>query len=1219
MEEAESFKTAGNKHFQKNELNQAISNYTSALDILNKQQKSSDDDHKLLQTTCLSNRAMCHLKLCSTTKMALSASTLHEKKKEHLDICIKDCTSALTILDSIKSSTAGTKLRMKLLYRRAKATSILPSSSSSPQQQKQQDDEEINKNLNSAARDLLDILSLEPNNKEAASLLQSIKIKHGMMKDSNDSASPLSKALNGLHDLLVQLKPSKEEDDYKKKKNDTSEDLKKKEEMMLHHLKVVLGVLNSDTVSSSMELGRKRNGINTLFSVAKSLKGLYFSRCRTRALQALSIACSNSMFIERFMTKSVLNPDDLVEMMKMELVQGDSDDGEEEGDVDVAVACIGLMLRLVMHMNDDEDDEDIKENKDETMVNGTTICRMCQIALSTTISTTDVRAQRAALDLLSAWVTSDKDSIVSAAEEASGMDQRKKKKKQPTEEDVRQMKPREFAAYNKRRYEIIKRNNRRTKESVEQFLKYTEKKGGGSTRCGGLSALLKCATSTQDYRLRREVGVMVGRLISTLATCGGGSMDGVSKEEEEEAEYEIKLLVKNILGCTKTIVRKKDEKKEEKEDGLTIEEIFDEDEEDKVEPEEEQEEEATLSITNKLQIQMRKGQLTSSLLLGKSSIGVWALKEGWSDGDAITEISALIRSQNNIAMSIASELVSAAASTEHARPFISPLVGNGIGSGSPLEALLESDIGDVRSGAASAMAKLGLANKELSNDEGEVMGLLQVAVELLNENDDEVMGDKDANKKAKQFLEKNKKKNSSTTTTSTTVERGIELLSYLASKTQVKEELTHGFRSSSILKAPKATSSQTALERLVELSCTSSPSLAASYGLATIFSLLAVSAETLRKEAFEGKEITAEQYDELQNLGKTEEEKEFESKTKSVMEDSLDAVNERIRKMASCNVPRAMVKLMENGGGSVSGGGGTTSEHTMEQLVMAMNRMALEESVRGTMVQQGCLSALLKVEEKEKPTDSDKKTLRNARHCIAKMLITTNPSLLTIAQRMGSIRPLIQLVRDDKVNDLQQFEALLSLTNLASADEETKGRIVAEKGIATLSYAMYSDHEMVRCAATEAMVNMVSHPTVLEEHFSDSEKLKVWLAFALDYEENFECARAASGGLAMASRDPKVAEVLSTMKKLGEMVKTLLECGNLELMHRMLVIILNMMDHGKQCKEKMISCGALAFCAAYADSYHDGSMADNLEFSAADRGALKVTVDLAKEIVKLYN
>eukprot|EP00957_Ditylum_brightwellii_P128893 9831971-Ditylum_brightwellii.AAC.1 len=82
------------------------------------------------------------------------------------------------------------------------------------------------------------------------------------------------------------------------------------------------------------------------------------------------------------------------------------------------------------------------------------------------------------------------------------------------------------------------------------------------------------------------------------------------------------------------------------------------------------------------------------------------------------------------------------------------------------------------------------------------------------------------------------------------------------------------------------------------------------------------------------------------------------------MEDSLDAVNERIRKMASCNVPRAMVKLMENGGGSVSGGGGTTSEHTMEQLVMAMNRMALEESVRGTMVQQGCLSALLKVEEK---------------------------------------------------------------------------------------------------------------------------------------------------------------------------------------------------------------------------------------------------------------
>ena len=104
-----------------------------------------------------------------------------------------------------------------------------------------------------------------------------------------------------------------------------------------------------------------------------------------------------------------------------------------------------------------------------------------------------------------------------------------------------------------------------------------------------------------------------------------------------------------------------------------------------------------------------------------------------------------------------------------------------------------------------------------------------------------------------------------------------------------------------------------------------------------------------------------------------------------------------------------------------------------------------------------------------------KKVIRHSRHCIAKLLVTTNPTLLTSAQRLGSIRPLIQLIRDIKAKDLQVFEALLAVTNVASSGEDAQNRIVSDQGIGSLHFAMFSDHELVRRAATEAMCNLVPH------------------------------------------------------------------------------------------------------------------------------------------------
>ncbi|MEL7342094.1 MAG: hypothetical protein AAGM67_16550, partial [Bacteroidota bacterium] len=345
------------------------------------------------------------------------------------------------------------------------------------------------------------------------------------------------------------------------------------------------------------------------------------------------------------------------------------------------------------------------------------------------------------------------------------------------------------------------------------------------------------------------------------------------------------------------------------------------------------------------------------------------------------------------------------------------------------------------------------------------------------------------------------------------------------------------------------------------------------FGLATIFHHLCVTNIQLRKEAFEGREVTMEQYDEMQRMGKTEEEKELMDLERDP--DTNDLCKERIRKVAAMNVPRGLVALVEG-----------ASEHTLEQIVLCMNRMAGEESTRGVLIQQGILSACIKVEKNEGPTETDtmKKVIRLARHTIAKMLVSTNPSLLTSAQRLGSIRPLVRLVRDIKASDLQQFEALLAATNLASSGEDAQNRIVSEKGIGAFHYAMFSDHHLVRRAATEAMCNLVPHKAMMD-HLHETEHLRLWTGFASDYEENYECARAAAGCLAMATQDEAIALEVASLEKFKDNMMAVMECGRLEIMHRALAIIMNLVAHGGESKEKTIEAGFVTFCRAYVESF----------------------------------
>ncbi len=70
---------------------------------------------------------------------------------------------------------------------------------------------------------------------------------------------------------------------------------------------------------------------------------------------------------------------------------------------------------------------------------------------------------------------------------------------------------------------------------------------------------------------------------------------------------------------------------------------------------------------------------------------------------------------------------------------------------------------------------------------------------------------------------------------------------------------------------------------------------------------------------------------------------------------------------------------------------------------------------------------------------------REAAHAIAKTLVTTNPTILSEHLRLAVFRPLLFLCKDVDSTNLQQFEALLALTNLTSCGQVEHDRFTAEK------------------------------------------------------------------------------------------------------------------------------------------------------------------------------
>jgi len=235
---AEEWKQKGNEAFQKSEVDNAIQAYSQALVQVDRIIATP----YILKATLLSNRAACYLK----------AAKLQE--------CQEDCTTALALLDKEND----TNLRAKILFRRAKSLFL---QANMPHKRKDDD-------LQLAAKDCMSLLAFDPSNKDATQLLNAIRAQH-VAETKNTHNTPLSKTLDAI---------------------------KKKDDKILHNIKVLLGMLNNDTMGASMELGRL-GGVQILLDLANDpsveLKPRYL------CLQCLSCAGSHPPFCRTFLKEEI--------------------------------------------------------------------------------------------------------------------------------------------------------------------------------------------------------------------------------------------------------------------------------------------------------------------------------------------------------------------------------------------------------------------------------------------------------------------------------------------------------------------------------------------------------------------------------------------------------------------------------------------------------------------------------------------------------------------------------------------------------------------------------------------------------------------------------------------------------------------------------------------------------------------------------------------------
>ncbi|KAF9906278.1 hypothetical protein BX616_000761 [Lobosporangium transversale] len=232
--------------------------------------------------------------------------------------------------------------------------------------------------------------------------------------------------------------------------------------------------------------------------------------------------------------------------------------------------------------------------------------------------------------------------------------------------------------------------------------------------------------------------------------------------------------------------------------------------------------------------------------------------------------------------------------------------------------------------------------------------------------------------------------------------------------------------------------------------------------------------------------------------------------------------------------------------------GQNASETVRQTLAQVLRNLITPPETRGLLVQQGVVRLLIPLalqqielqQQQQSQELSSESTKAAAVQALAKLTITLDPRLTFKNQRIPElVKPFIWLL--DSSDQLCQFESLMALTNLGSmGDVQVLSLIMQQGGIEKMENLQFSENNMVRRAATEALCNMIFFEPVFEM-YSDPKKSKnkIHLMLALSDTDDFMTRRAASGALAVLSTSPDVCKMIMAQERGLEILTSLITLG----------------------------------------------------------------------------
>eukprot|EP01038_Epipyxis_sp_PR26KG_P013443 gene13443-18025_t len=369
-------------------------------------------------------------------------------------------------------------------------------------------------------------------------------------------------------------------------------------------------------------------------------------------------------------------------------------------------------------------------------------------------------------------------------------------------------------------------------------------------------------------------------------------------------------------------------------------------------------------IIPSMELCRKRAAIEACLLVARPELGVWALKLP----HGIQQLLLLVSSGDERCQEIASEVMCLTASTDSGSGLLATIVSSGA-----LQTLLHSPHAGILAAAASTMTKLSLKAKAFKENSPEIALVLNTVHTILkgsqpsknnniNNNDknsysnnnnnnlisfsvlDEVsLNQKKSNPNNSENSNSPKKKdnlyNQDNAIVMTSIERAVEVLAAMVGKTYIKEEIVHGsYRISSCMMD------------LTKLDIDERSSTA--YGIAHILCALTVTNHELRLRALAEKDISPEQYDQMQELQRIKAQDEdgnsIEEPKNESDSDTQDLCKRRIKRIIHTDAIPMLVKFLSSQ---------SSSNQTREASARALRQICVEETARGQVIQHGGLKA----------------------------------------------------------------------------------------------------------------------------------------------------------------------------------------------------------------------------------------------------------------------